>query len=118
MRRKRRGRARCGLTQFCVVSVSEPSADTPYTGVLRSLRRRAGDPREAHRPRAQSGPGLFLGWLAFSLSGGRGRRPFFFLSSHCLKHVSDPSVSGTLKAKETVPSREEKLNSLCTSVSD
>lgn len=40
----------------------------------------------------------------------------FFPSSHCLKHVSDPSLSRTLNTEETVLSHEERRNSLCTSV--
>lgn len=62
---------------------------------------------------------LFLVWLSFFLFWKQGEGGFFFFpSSHSLKHVSDPSVFGTMKTKETVLSREEKLNSLCTSVLD
>lgn len=56
-------------------------------------------------------------WLAVFFFWREGEGGFFsFPSSHYLKHVSDSSVSGILKTKETVLSREEKLNSLSTSV--
>lgn len=43
----------------------------------------------------------------FFLFWKEGEGAFSFPSSHCLKHVSDPSVSGTLKTKETTVTWKE-----------